>query len=322
VFASANLRLVSASAFAWYWTQKICMATSHNYFTEETTLAPPISILHTPACGRSIVSSVERLRLHSAVESFGNLQLGEFSSESSSEIISEPILVTPNGTILSGFLRWLTAKRQGVESVDCIEYPIGEDKALDFILRTHCQRETWNAFVRIRMALTCESDFQQQALENMRLGGKYKGSADLPNASRIDVREEVARLVGVSGRNVSNVKKILLEAHPRILQALQNGTLKINRALHLCRWPQEEQIDQLIAMKITREIDKTLRHAMTEPSRKTVAASVGEVLEMLRKSDTQRPGSVQIRTVDVEQTIILLGRDVLSKTNSQETWLT
>ena len=193
------------------------------------------------------------------MESFGNLQFEEMSNGGNPRITTEPIFVSPNGIILSGFGSWLEARQHGAPTVSCIEYPIAEDKILEFILRSHCQRRTWNAFVRIRMALTCESHFREQALENMRLGGKYKGSANLPNPSHIDVREEVARLAAVSGRSVSNVRKILSEAHPRVLQALQNGILKINGALQLCRRPPDEQLNEFVSMTVTREIRKHLR---------------------------------------------------------------
>jgi hypothetical protein len=157
------------------------------------------------------------------------------------------------------------------------------------------------------MALTCESHFRQKALENMRLGGKYKGSAKLPNPDHIDVREEVARLAAVSGRSVSNVRKILSEAHPRVLQALQSGILKINGALQLCREPRDEQLNEFVSMTVTREIRKHLRQLTADRLQGLLAPPVADVLEMLRRSNEDRPGSVQIRIVNFQQTIVLLG---------------
>jgi hypothetical protein len=62
------------------------------------------------------------------------------------------------------------------------------------------------------LALTLESNLQQRALDNMRAGGKYKGSANLPEAQHIDVHEEIARAAGVGERNVGNVRTILQTA--------------------------------------------------------------------------------------------------------------
>ena len=294
------------------------METSHSYLTGEATLQWPISPLLGLASGRPISCLVESLRLHPAVESFGNLQFEEMSNGGNPRITTEPIFVSPNGVILSGFGSWLEARQHGAPTVSCIEYPIAEDKILEFILRSHCQRRTWNAFVRIRMALTCESHFREQALENMRLGGKYKGSANLPNASHIDVREEVARLAAVSGRSVSNVRKILSEAHPRVLQALQNGILKINGALQLCREPRDRQLNHFVSMAVNREVRKNIRQLTADGRMRPLTPPVADILEMLRRSNADRPGSVQIRIVDFEQTIVLVGQGLLSKASGPE----
>ena len=56
--------------------------------------------------------------------------------------------------------------------IPCIEYPLSEDESLQFILSHHRTRCGWNAFVRIRLALTLEPSLQQRALDNMRAGGK------------------------------------------------------------------------------------------------------------------------------------------------------
>ena len=83
------------------------------------------------------------------------------------------------------------------------------------------------------MALTLESYFEQKALDNMRAGGKYKGSANLPKAHHIDVRQQIADLAGVGARNVSNVKTILQAAHPRLIEALRDGALTMASAADL-----------------------------------------------------------------------------------------
>jgi hypothetical protein len=71
----------------------------------------------------------------------------------------------------------------------------------------------------------------------MRARGKYKGLANLPDAQRIDVREEIANAAGDSPRYVGNVKTILEVAHPRLIEALRDGTLSINRAIQFCKLP-------------------------------------------------------------------------------------
>jgi hypothetical protein len=130
---------------------------------------------------------------------------------------------------------------EGRHEINCIEYPLGEDEALQFILTHHQTRCVWNDFVRIRLALTLEPTLQQGALDNMRAGGKYKGSTNLSEADRIDVREEIARRSGTGTGNVGKVKAILLRAHPNIIAALQNGLLSIHRAWLWTKLPKLQQ---------------------------------------------------------------------------------
>lgn len=162
--------------------------------------------------------------MHPALEELGWMgtvdQLNE-AARLKDQPVLEPILITKNGTILTGFERWRLALLEGWRELDCIEYPLSEDESLPFILRHHRPRRGWNAFVRIRLALTLEPDLQQKALDNMRAGGKYKGWANLPEAQHMDVRHRIADVAGVGTRNVSNVKTRLKVAHPRLIAALR-----------------------------------------------------------------------------------------------------
>ena len=161
--------------------------------------------------GRPVVRSPQQLRLHTALQEIGwTGVIDEFNAARlTNPSVTEPILVTTQGTILSGFGRWRLAVLEHRHEIHCIEYPLSEDESLQFILAYHQTRCGWNAFVRIRLALTLGPNLQQRALDNMRAGGKYKGSANLPEAQRIDVRQEIARAAGVGDRNVSNVRTIL-----------------------------------------------------------------------------------------------------------------
>jgi hypothetical protein len=76
-------------------------------------------------------------------------------------------------------------------------------------------------------------DLRNSALANQTAGGKEKALANLPKAQHIDVRQEIANLAGVCARNVDKVRIILRKAHPQAIDALHNGLLRIDRALHL-----------------------------------------------------------------------------------------
>jgi SOS response regulatory protein OraA/RecX len=213
--------------------------------------------------------------------------------------LSEPIRITTNGTLIAGFGDWHQAVSEGRALVDCIEYPLSDQEALECILVDHQPRRTWNSFNRVRVALELKPYFQKKALANQITGGKYKGSANLPKAEHIDVREEIASLAGVGSRTVSNVKMILEKAAPGLKEALHTGALTINRALHWCALPQWKQMEQFA-------------DALAQSEVRAMGHNVGAVLEALQQKDAREPGSVEVQVGTRKQTVILLGQDLLS----------
>jgi len=136
--------------------------------------------------GRPVVRFPGQLRMHHALDELGLVGVVAEISEAARlkhQPVLEPILITTSGTILAGFEHWRLALLEDKREIDCIEYPLDEDEALLFILTRHRPRRSWNAFVRICVALTLEPYLQQKALNNMRAGGKYKGWASCQTLS-------------------------------------------------------------------------------------------------------------------------------------------
>ena len=156
-------------------------------------------------------------------------------SQGKPKAIREPILITKSGILIFGFPDWHAAVSAGQTEVDCTEFELNDDEALQLILSLHRPRAAWNDFTRTELAFEQEPYFQSKALANQIAGGKHKGLANLPKAQHIDVREKIADLAGVSPRTVGNVKIIVKKAHPQLVEALHNGTITINRALQLCQ---------------------------------------------------------------------------------------
>jgi hypothetical protein len=259
--------------------------------------------------GHPVVRSPEQLRLHRALDELDWVgMIGELNEavRLRNSSVAEPILITTNGTILAGFGRWRSAVFDGRHEINCIEYSLSEDEALQFIIRHHQPQRGWNAFTRIRLALTQEPYFQQQALENMRAGGKYKGLANLPEAQHIDVRQEIASAAGVGARNVGNVKTILRNAHPRLITALLNGTLTVNGAMPLCRQSED------------REINKVIRRSVSRPNEEKTSADVATVLDALQQQEARQPGSVLLQFGRFRRTAIVIGQDLLAGPYSQK----
>ena len=271
--------------------------------------------------GRPVVRSLEHLRLHRALDELGWIEVIDEFNEAArlkNQSMPEPILITTNGTILAGFGRWRLAVFDGRREINCIEYPLGEDESLQFILTYHQPRRGWNTFIRIRLALRLAAYFQQRALENMRAGGKYKGSANLPEAQHIDVRQEIARASGVGARNVSNVKAIIHTAHPMLLEALRNGTLTINRAIQFCKLPRAEQVEQFIRYSEERATNKVIRRSIARPKEEKISPDIVTVLDALQQQETRHPGSVAVRVGRHKRTVVLIGQDLFAESHSQK----
>lgn len=272
--------------------------------------------------GRPVTRFPEQLRLHPALDGIGwHGLINEFNDavQLKNQTLPAPILITSNGTILAGFGRCRLAAIDGSRELHCIEYQLGEEEALRFILAHHRPQRGWNAFLRIRLALTLEPHFQEKALANMRAGGKFKGWANLPEAQRIDVRQEIARAAGVGacGRNVSNVKKILQTAHQKLICALQDGTLSISRALHLCELPKEQQLEAFIQYSEERATRKLIHQCLSRLKKKPNLPDAASVLKAVQTMEAAQPGSVTIRSARLECTVILVGEDLLASPHAQ-----
>lgn len=269
--------------------------------------------------GRPVVRSPQQLRLHRALKELGwtgvidDFHIAKLTPLS----LREPILITTNGTVLTGFGRWRSAVFDRLPEVNCIEYSLSEDESLQFILTHHQTRRGWNGFIRICLALTLKPTLRQRALDNMSTGGKYKGLANLPDVQRIDVRQEIANLASVCPRNVANVETILETAHPRLLEALRSGTLRINRALQFCKLPRAEQLEQLIRYSEERATNKIIRRSIPQAKEERAILDVVAVLEALLRQESGQPGSVAVRIGRHKRTVVLVSQDQLSGLPSQ-----
>jgi hypothetical protein len=270
---------------------------------------------------RPVIRFPGSLRLHRALEDLGwTGEVDEFNDASTRRThtsATEPILITTNGTILSGFGLWRLAVLDGRLGIDCIECTLNEEESLQFILTHHQRRTGWNDFIRIRLALTLEPRLQQTAVENMRTGGRFKGSANLPEARYIDVREEIAGVAGVCSRNVSDVKALLKVAHPRLIEGLQGGTLRIHRAIQFCKLPRAEQLEKFIHYCEERATNKVIRQSVPRPKETKTTPDTVAVLDSLQCLEARQPGTVTVRVGRHRRTVVLVGQDLLAGPPSQ-----
>jgi hypothetical protein len=223
--------------------------------------------------------------------------------------VPEPILITSSGIVISGVREWHAAVSQGCPALDCTEYRLNDDEALQLILTLQQSRGAWNAFTRIQLALEQEPCLQAKAHANQVVGGKEKGLANLPEAKQIDVRQEIAYLAGACPRNISKVKTILSKAHFRLIEACQTGIVTIHCALQLCRLPMAEQIEQLSRYLNERSSGKATRRYIEAFRMEKIGPKAGVLLRALLHREAREPGSVLMRAGTRKQTVILIGQD-------------
>ena len=144
--------------------------------------------------------------------------------------IREPLLVTTNGTILDGHLRWQVALVQHRSSLPCLEYDLTDEEALEFVVERHRTSSHLNDFCRIVLALPLEGYFKLRQPRMRGTDGGNARSSKLTNGDRTDVRADIARGAGVSAGNVTKVKQLRASVIREIQEHLRRGGVSIHKA--------------------------------------------------------------------------------------------
>ncbi len=150
-------------------------------------------------------------------------------------------------------------------------------------------------------------------------GASTRGLANLPKAEHIDVRQEIAKFTGpgAGARNVGKVKTILRTAHPRLIEALTDGKLRINRAVGWCKLPKAQQVEQLTNYLWERATRKVIRQSIGRSKKDESSLDFRAVLDDLQQLEVRQPGSVVVRCGRLQRSVILIGQDLLADPGSQ-----
>ena len=144
--------------------------------------------------------------------------------------LREPLVITTDGTILDGHVRWQVAKDRQLSSLPCLEYDLTAEDALQVVIQRHRTSEGLNDFCRIVMALDLEPSFREGSPRRRPTTGARTPSSNLTNAEHRDVRKDIARVAGVSTGNVTKVKQLLGSVIPETRERLRRGEISIHRA--------------------------------------------------------------------------------------------
>jgi len=148
---------------------------------------------------------------------------------------------------------------------------------------------------------------KHRAHANQRHGGLRKGSSNLTEAERLDVRSEIAAAAGVSTGNVNKVKQILTDARPELIQALRIGEVSIHRAWCWLKEP-DRQLEHLDLFRDRRGITKTV-NALLRAHRnqgRQGPFDPGRLANALAELDSKRREGLLIAEIKVPGEVLLL----------------
>jgi ParB-like chromosome segregation protein Spo0J len=234
-------------------------------------------------------------------------------------VFREPIQITRDGTIVDGYARLELARLQGRPTLLCVSLNLTEEQALDWIIRRNRKGNSFNDFTRTLLALELEPSLRERARFNQKVGGQNKGSSNLPEAQKLDVRSEIAKIAGVSVGNVTKVKKLLHEGSVELQDAVRQGELSIHRAWLSLRKPETrlEQVPFHVTKRaIMKEIKSLLRaHQVPHPVCDFDVQRIGSALAAL---DEERRIAVRVAEIQVPGNVLILSRELLQILQSQE----
>jgi hypothetical protein len=278
--------------------------------------------------GQLITCRLEELRPHpSYVQHHLTVPAPKLSALAAADNLSflEPLLITHDGTILDGYARWELARLQGRQTLPCIQYELTEEEALRWLLLRHCRSNGLNDFCRIHVALDLEPYFKGKALSNQRAGGRMKGSSNLTEAARLDVRREIATAAGVSVGNVTKVKQLIGAAHPELLEALRAGEVSIHRAWKWSVKSQERQTEALRTYCGEKGVKKAIRDLISRHELRSLptAPELGSLVLRLSQLKADERSPINLSVIRIPGKTIFVTEELLqSLPPHQESMLT
>jgi hypothetical protein len=235
-------------------------------------------------------------------------------------VFLEPVVITRDRIIIDGYARRELARLKKRLTLPCIEYELTEAEALHWLLQKHRRSKGLNDYNRIQLALELEPWFRRRAQANQRFGGQSKGTSNLTEADRLDVRSEIAAAAGVSAGNVTKVKSLTVNAASEVLQALRSGDLSIHRASLWMKETQQKQCDMLRSHQSERGIRKTIRALISRHKPKGLSAvfGVGSLLHRLSTLSPDELSDISVFIAEKQGRTIYLTEELARALESPE----
>jgi hypothetical protein len=233
-----------------------------------------------------------------------------------------PILISRNGVVIDGYARWELARRQGQETILCLEYDLSEEEALRWLIQSHRPLRGLNSYCRTLLALDLTPALHEAARANQQLGGQRKGSANLAEAQKLNVRSKTAAAAAVSSGNVAKAEQVSKSASPTVQQALRSGEIRVHKAWQWKHLPERQQLEKLEEYRSRKGTNQTSRRliqkhvARLAPAR-LIPTTLGDLLRPLRDRSAVLE-SIAVSEIDVPGQIAYLTKDAVSALRRME----
>jgi len=157
----------------------------------------------------------------------------------------DPIVLW-DSLIVDGFNRYCICATHGIEfNVKDVTFASREDAKV-WIIENQLGRRNLNAAQRIELVLCKEEVLREKAKENQSRAGRdnYRaGKLSAEKTNAVDVYKDMAQEAGVSEGTLKSYRRIK-QASPALLEKVQSGELKIDKA-HRMLFPEiKKQLEQ------------------------------------------------------------------------------
>lgn len=161
----------------------------------------------------------------------------------------------------------------------------GDGSLVEFVMSLNFHRRMLKASQRAVIAARAMPMLEEEARKRQEASRARPGQkvgnvpVNLPAPTKGDARDHAAKLANVSGKSVSDAKRVLDQAPSKIAQAVDKGTVSVSDAARIASLPAEKQLEAL--KKVEAKAAKTLSAALAADDR-TKALDKG--LKFLRKA--------------------------------------
>jgi len=142
-------------------------------------------------------------------------------------------LVVWNGVIVDGHNRYEICTALGIEYETVNKDFETREDALVWIIDNQLARRNLAPYSMVELAILREPLFAAKAKKNIQIRKGNQPGATSQNSAKldkIDTREEIAKIAGVSHDTIARVKKIKELAPEEIIQKVRNNEISINKA--------------------------------------------------------------------------------------------